>query len=227
MLEWALNSIFDLLFPRYCFECQKTLTCSETLFCESCRRRLPLLSPGCPVCASPGYPHRLCKRCLAGRAFDQVVVPFRYEGPLAKAIKTFKYQGRLWLARELVRLWKRYLCLPDHDLLLPVPLHRSRLLERGFNQSLLLARFMSPQKTVPDLLQRIRPTHPQTTLSEKGRWENVRRAFSLKEPGVVRNRSILLVDDVMTTGATVEECARVLREAGATKIVVALLARAS
>jgi len=226
VLESVLGSIFDLLFPRYCFHCQELLKRDEILFCRACQKALPLVSPGCPICEGPSEPGHLCPRCASRFSFERVLVPFYYAGPIAEAVKFLKYEGRLWLARELIRLWKSHAELPEADFLIPVPLHPSRLYERGFNQSLLFARFLDRRRVLADELQRLHRTRPQTGLSLRERQKNVRRAFALRREGAVRGKSIVLVDDVLTTGATVEECARVLKKAGAKEISVALLARA-
>jgi ComF family protein len=117
----------------------------------------------------------------------------------------------------------------DHDLVLPVPLHPRRLRWRGFNQSALLARAIAARAERPvDVwtLARARPTPPQVGLGEADRRRNVSGAFVVRQPAVVRGRTILLIDDVMTTGATVDECARVLRRAGAQWVDVLVVARA-
>jgi ComF family protein len=111
---------------------------------------------------------------------------------------------------------------------MPVPLHRTRLRSRGFNQALLLAYGISERFGVPlcyDNLARIRPTRPQVELTVRERAENVRGAFGLQRPGEVAERKVLLIDDVFTTGATMNECARVLKDAGAASVTVLTLAR--
>jgi len=118
--------------------------------------------------------------------------------------------------------------MPDFDYLIPVPLHPKRLRERGFNQALLLSKTMKgipPKKIKPGILKRVRHTPPQVRLNPVERRRNVRGAFALKDPEGVRGKSILLVDDVFTTGATVNECARVLKKAGAGRVSVVTLAR--
>jgi len=117
-----------------------------------------------------------------------------------------------------------------YALLVPVPLHPSRLRWRGFNQALLLARPLARRGRVrlaPFALARTRPTAPQVGLNDKERQENIAGAFTVRDPVLVRGRSILLIDDVYTTGATVNECARVLRGAGARRVDVLVLARAA
>ncbi len=154
-----------------------------------------------------------------------MLAPFLYEPPVSDWIKRLKFAEDLTLARVLSRLLRKH--LPPElsfDLVVPVPLGRKRLLERGFNQSALLARLAFGR--LDEVLLRTRETPPQSELSAAERHRNVRRAFSVKDETRVFGKKVLLFDDVMTTGATVEECARVLRAAGAREVIVAVLARA-
>jgi ComF family protein len=153
---------------------------------------------------------------------------YPYEPPLQEAIILFKYRRKVSLAAALGDL----MCtgssqLPDVDLVMPVPLHPERLREREFNQSLLLADRLGQKLHRPvswrDLL-RIRRTVPQTELSRTGRLSNLRRAFVVPVPDRVYKKRTLLIDDVLTTGATVNECAKALRRAGSGDVYVAVLA---
>ncbi len=143
----------------------------------------------------------------------------------------FKYERDVTLAAPLGEFLIANCPLPvEHDMLVPVPMDVKRLRWRGFNQSAMLARRLGRHvgRPVPlRLLQRCRITPPQVGLGEQERRRNVAGAFAVRDPGAVRGKGILLVDDVMTTGATVDECAKVLRRAGATRVDVVLLARAA
>jgi ComF family protein len=156
-----------------------------------------------------------------------------YEGSLQKMIHRWKYEGKTslteplgeWMVSGLSRYWD----LPRFDLLLPVPLHPRRLRERGFNQVLLLARHLSRRTGIPyrkRLLQKNEATTPQVDLSGSNREKAVKNAFCLDGNETVKGKSILLLDDVYTTGATVNECARVLMEAEARRVDVLTLAHA-
>ena len=149
-----------------------------------------------------------------------------------KAIHQFKYEEKSYLANSLGPLLasfaKRWLKEMDDCLVMPVPLHPKRLRERGFNQSLLLARYIADLSgTELDFLslKRIRYTRPQTGLKSDERRKNVRRAFGLNDRHTVKGRNIILVDDVATTGNTLNECARVLKRSGAEKVFCMVLAR--
>jgi ComF family protein len=154
---------------------------------------------------------------------------YPYVSPLSDAIRLFKYQRKVILADALGALM-RYAAdpVPQADCLMPVPLHVGRLREREFNQSLLLADRLNRRLRLPlsyDNLIRLRPTEPQTELSRKARLKNLRSAFGLARPGAVWGQRVLLVDDVFTTGTTLNECAKVLRKAGAKEVYALTLAR--
>lgn len=224
----ALSSLINFFFPDRCLRCG-IRPGPERFVCPSCRKDLPRLTTGCPVCAVPyseGVPPHPCGRCLSGRSFDRVVSPFLYESPVSDWIRALKFRENFSLARPLGGLLRD--SIPETlswDLVVPVPLSRKRLLKRGFNQSALLARFAFGN--FADLLVRVRETRPQTELSGSERRLNVRRAFAVRPGFSLFGTRVLLVDDVLTTGATAEECARVLKEAGAVEVIVAVLARAS
>jgi ComF family protein len=148
---------------------------------------------------------------------------------LRQAIRLFKYRKKVALADALGDLLRRG-CpdFPPADLLMPVPLHPARLREREFNQSLLLADRLNRRLRLRlsyDNLVRLRPTQAQTDLPRAARLKNLRRAFAVLRPGEVEGRRVILVDDVMTTGTTVNECAKALRRAGAAGVYVGTLAR--
>jgi ComF family protein len=152
---------------------------------------------------------------------------------MAEAISRFKYQGASRLAKPLGAFLAEYkdpeFPFADFELILSVPLHPRRLRQRGFNQSLLLARRVNRMHSIPldfTALQRTRHTEPQTQLSGPERRENIRGAFEVRRPEGIVEKHILLIDDVFTTGATVQECSRVLLKAGAKRVDVLTLARA-
>jgi len=159
---------------------------------------------------------------------------FAYHGSLREVVHCFKYRGKTQLFRPLGRLMQtaflRFWQGRPVDLVLPVPLHRSRLRERGFNQALLLARGWRQGDGPPlppvdgGVLVRMRATASQAGLDRKGRCANIAGAFAVRSPERVEGRRLLVVDDVLTTGATVEECARALKASGAAAVDVLTLA---
>ncbi|MBI3754617.1 MAG: ComF family protein [Deltaproteobacteria bacterium] len=144
------------------------------------------------------------------------------------AIHRFKYNGKTSLAKPLGRIMTDEFLANNYDLIVPVPLHKTRLTERGFNQSLFLAREIAAIYNLPiDYLnlKRIRPTDPQINLRGADRIANVRGAFAVEKAAVFKDKKILLIDDVYTTGATVTECSNILKKAGAKAVSILTLAR--
>jgi ComF family protein len=199
--------------------------------CVDCVAELPRNRSCCARCALPlATPAEMCGECLRRTPpWDAAWAPFRYGWPLDRLESRFKFGADLAAGRVLSTLWQCEPCpvaLPQ--LLLTVPLHAARLRQRGYNQALELARPLARSLRVPlrhDLLQRARATAAQTELDAVGRRRNVRGAFALRA-GSVPPAHVAILDDVMTTGATVAECARVLRRAGVARVDVWALARA-
>lgn len=233
-----LQELVFFLYPAGCAGCGELLDApAGGDFCPGCRKSLELVSePYCPVCGFPlaeEAPAHLCGGCLEGRyLFDTSRSAGIYQGLLLRLIHRFKYEGDVSLARPLAHLLispaTEILALYQVELVVPVPLHPRRLRERGFNQASLLAARLGKWMRLPvgySVLERSRWTDPQTGLSRNQRAVNVRGAFSLNDCQSVPGKGILLVDDVFTTGATVSQCARVLRKGGAGKILVLTVAR--
>lgn len=199
--------------------------------CTDCAHELPRNRSCCARCALPlATPAACCGECLRrSPPWDAAWAPFRYGWPLDRLEARYKFGADLAAGRVLSTLWRREPCpigLPS--LLLTVPLHHSRLRQRGYNQALELARPLARELALPlrhDTLQRVRQTVAQTELDARGRRRNMRGAFALRA-GVALPAHVAILDDVMTTGATLAECARVLRRAGAQRVDVWALARA-
>lgn len=224
------------IYPPTCAGCGQPLHSDQSEpFCPDCLRTLDLISePYCPVCGVPysteiPNPH-LCGDCLGGiHYFDRARSTGYYRGSLREVLHRFKYGGRSSLARPLAQMLtapgKHLSQLHKIDCIIPVPLHPKRLRQRGFNQASLLARRLGSALKIPvnyGSLKRYRWTEPQTGLSRRQRAANVKGAFSLKAAERVRGKGILLVDDVLTTGETVNQCVRVLKKDGGAKEVVVL-----
>lgn len=230
-----LAALKDLVFPPSCLGCERPLDSSRPpLLCSGCRAELAWIrSPRCSCCGLPfvvGADH-LCGDCLAGHfAFDLCRSLWRYQPPVSALIRALKFKGQLTGIASLAQLAaeSESLGLGEPDLVVPVPLWRDRLRGRGFNQALVLARGCFPawrERIRVQVLVRNRPTPPQSSLSGEQRRQNLRRAFSLANPSAVAGRRILLVDDVFTTGSTLNECSRALRAAGVARIEAFTLAR--
>jgi len=216
--------------------------------CKDCRPAFsPIESPKCPICGEmfksrAGEDHT-CAGCLTRTPhFHCVRSAGQYDGALMACIHAFKYGRKIQLARPLGRLlfhaYFRYSELLEPDIILPVPLHLSRLKRRGFNQAALVlthwpAFFQQtgalPPKIIYDtsILRRIKKTPAQTGLGRHHRRSNIRQAFTVSPKSQIRGKTILLIDDVCTTAATVNECARILKRGGADCVNVLTLARAA
>lgn len=208
-------------------------------FCSHCHNRwTPVASPMCSCCGlmftGRQGPDHLCGRCLERPlGFGRARAVGIYDQILRAAIVQLKFNGKVKLAQPLGDLlddaFRRFWPPDAIDLVAPVPLHGRRLRQRGFNQAyLLMRRWRLPPHTalVRDLLVRTRDTAPQTGMSRRQRRRNINNAFAVKRPGQGRGRRVLLVDDVLTTGATADACARALIRDGAAGVDVLTLARA-
>lgn len=209
------------------------------LFCDECTSRVTIIRPPlCPACGLPfktaeGSNH-LCGECiLSPKAFSTARAVGRYEAALLEAIHSFKYQGKTALGKILGVFMAEHdyadFRIPSYTMIVPVPLHVRRLRERAFNQSLVLAGVVAGKYAIPldfTALKRHIYTQPQITLGKAERQANVRGAFQVKSPGKIKGQKILLIDDVYTTGSTLDECARVLMKNGAADVGVLTLARA-
>jgi ComF family protein len=214
-----LTALRDTAFPPGCAACGDGLK-NEGPFCEACAEQARVFIN--PVNSRYKASSQSCDSAKALAVYD---------GPVGRAVRAFKYNRRLaagaalaqWLARETPPEW-----LSGIDLIAPVPLHPRRLLKRGFNQAVLLFKHLSQKYNVPlacNLLLRLRNTRPQVDLSPQERKSNVAGAFGVRRPGQALKRKVLVVDDVYTTGATVNECALALKEAEANEVRVLTLAR--
>jgi len=227
------SSLLNLILPPTCYLCGRVIESSG--FCSSCIEGFRFITgPICPTCGVPFVSQEVedhpCGRCIkVRRPFHKARSIGVYEGGLLEAVHSFKYNGKTALARPLGRMMAEAITRPsDYHLIIPIPLHRIRLRERGFNQSLLLAREMSNTLGIPiDYinLKRVRPTEPQINLKGRDRLKNVKGAFAVADEKAFKGKRILLVDDIYTTGATVSECARALKKAKVERVDVLTLAR--
>lgn len=196
-------------------------------WCAACDAALPYLTvAGCPVCALPTPDGSVCGQCLTSSPhFARTVAAFAYAFPVDGLVQALKFRERLILARHLAsKLGQRIEVRPDY--IVPMPLHSARLRERGFNQSLELARRVASSLGVPLLIhscQRVRDTPPQSALNWKERDKNVRKAFACTQN--FSGKHVAILDDVMTSGASLNELALALRRAGAREVSAWVVAR--
>ncbi|MGD8237339.1 MAG: ComF family protein [Armatimonadota bacterium] len=240
-LRQLVSDALDLVFPPKCQVCGRF---SPELFCDTCRASVaPIRSPFCHGCGRPFDPKGTagdrCGDCRLGAFhFDIARAPATHTGALRKAVIAFKFYGRRRLAQPLGEVLAEFVReLPPGpqaidadaiDAVVPVPLHEARENWRGYNQAVLLAEHLAAaieRPLRPDVLVRRRPTEPQIDLTPRQRQTNVRGAFEVPLPEAVEGRSLLLIDDVFTTGSTLSECARVLKRAGAAHVACLTLTR--
>jgi ComF family protein len=222
------RTFLDLLFPPRCVGCRKV----GGWLCSECRSAIELLRPPlCPRCGLPTAEGKLCLRCQrAPLQIDRVRSVTFFDGPMRKAIHRLKYSNSQSLAAPLGEMLVSYwqdVHLPA-DVIIPVPLHTRRLRERGYNQAALLARELGKGVGLPVLenaLVRVRETSPQVDLNAEERKENVQGAFHCPDDQLA-GKSVLLVDDVYTTGATLEACSLALKQRGVCTVWSLTLARA-
>ena len=222
-----LGRIAAHLLPGSCLLC--SADCAGALLCAHCVADLPQLpNASCPQCCVETTLGERCGACLKEPpAFVHTIALFRYEFPVDRLIQALKYGHQLQLANWFGQCLSRKTLAAGHDLILPLPLHPSRLQSRGFNQSTEIARTISRELHMQmdtSCLIRTRATPPQAALPLKERARNVRGAFECNTDLV--GKRILLIDDVMTSGSTLRECARILKLHGASQITVAVVARA-
>lgn len=229
LLKHKLQSLITLS----CLLCRNTCQWPDRL-CRGCIDSLPRIRHACMLCSEP-LPHRdsghLCKTCQQrGRAFDRCISAFLYQSPVSDILQCLKYRSQLAFAHPLATqlantLQTHYGNGPFPEVILPVPLHRKRLWQRGYNQSTVLACHLSRRMMIPAdhrLLKRTRTTLPQLKLTTDQRRSNVRGTFTCKRH---HHQHVALLDDIVTTGATVEEISRLLKQQGVRHVDIWCIAR--
>jgi competence protein ComFC len=233
-----LRAALSLLYPPSCEGCGASVGDNEYL-CADCQARAPrIVPPFCEKCSEP-FSGAItssfeCSNCADQTLhFEAAIAAYRARGIVRRLIHEFKYDQHQYL-RHLIGHWLSDVLTDARvaeirfDAIVPVPLHPAKQRERGFNQATLLARSLSARSGIPvsGTLQRIRYTKTQTAFDRAERMENLRGAFRLRPGRDVRGLRVLLVDDVLTTGSTLSECARVLKHGGARSVYAATAARA-
>lgn len=241
MLGEIINGLLDIIYPKACLVCKRNLkgiAAIDNLVCGQCwektKRNLP---PFCRCCGKhlehSAFTKHICPGCIKRPLhFDRAFSPCIYEGVIKTLIHEFKYKGKdhlsITLSRPMIEFIKEYnLPMDDVDFIIPMPLHKTRLREREFNQAEALSRHIADEfnkKVLNNTLIRHRPTQAQIELEEKERIANVKGSFSIKEKESLKGKNILLVDDVLTTAATSSEAAYALKNAGANIVFVLTLA---
>lgn len=232
-----LNFILQLFLPYRCILCLETSNQRRDL-CSECQKTLPILSHTCQQCGIV-LPINIekCGQCIQySPYFDNTHVGFDYSAPVDHWLKQFKFHKKNLYARILCEIFAEQLAqkisqFPNikPQLLLPVPLHWKRLTKRGFNQAYIIAHYLSRRLNIPimqhPIIKRIKSTPPQSSLRQDKRRQNIKNAFTLKKPVALEH--IAIIDDVMTTGNTVNELTKLLKNYGITRISVWVLTRAT
>jgi ComF family protein len=234
-------NLLDIIYPPRCQICTGFLNdhpIDRGDICDSCFTGFKkLVSPLCRICGEPFKSRveedHLCEKCLIKRPYyDELKAPYLYEEKLMAAIQLIKYSGKSNIVKSLGPILatyaKNWINDTNEMIMMPVPLHKKKLRQRGFNQSALFVKAISPVLGIEAdyfTLKRIRYTESQAGLSMDERRKNVRGAFDTREDNDINGKTIILVDDVATTGNTMNECARILKKAGAEKVLALTLAR--
>jgi ComF family protein len=213
--------ILDLIYPKECVGCNK----EGTWLCRRCQSKIiKIKTPYCPKCKRITKNGQFCSNCRKNTFLTGIIISAYYREPLKEAIHHYKYQGIKDLKNQLSSLIIDRLKnnLPRGEkILIPIPLYKRKELERGFNQSKKITEIISSYFNIPlvgNLLVRRKQTLPQINLKLKERSENIKDAFELLPKNKIKGKTILLVDDVTTSGATLNEAAKILRQAGAKEI---------
>ena len=242
LIRAAMDALVSVLLPAPCRICGEVLTTASVLpVCGECLSSLaPLRGPCCNLCGRPFASELasdaatpLCFACRRGvYAFDRARSYGSYGDEMARAISLLKYEKVMSLGKWFAaRLKEKVQAEPEifaADVVVPVPLHPARLRERGYNQAEMIARPLAKKLKLPlraYLLVRTKPRPPRLLLSRRERWESVRGAYEMRRGAKVDNLRVLLIDDVCTTGATLDSCARALKRAGAKSVTGLTVAR--
>jgi competence protein ComFC len=218
-----MMKILNLLFPPKCIFCGGILRFDCNIdICEACYKKLPFFKDN----TDDFY-----TKVADSIDFDEIICLFEYSGIIKESIIRYKFFNKVYYYRTFAKFLsdkvKRVTTLSDFDMCISVPLFRKKEFERGYNQAYLISKVLSKELHIPEgssSLERIKNTDAQSLLAKNQRVQNIKNAFQVKNPDRIKNKNILLVDDIFTTGSTIDECSRVLKAAGAKSVVAAVIA---
>ena len=231
------NKFLEFVFPSNikCIFCDNEVNESEFCVCDACEELINTVDKTCRTCGVPVHSEAdYCIRCLDNkREFEYARSPLVYFGRVKSAIHAFKYDNKKYLAPHFAKLMvssynKLVNLVGEFDFLLPVPLHEKRLKQRGYNQAELIANELSKLvevEVLTDVIERVKNTESQTTHTRDERIKNMEKAFIISNKNKIKNKNVLIVDDVLTTGATTECIAKLLKKNKANKVCVITVAR--
>src|SRR3989338_7319471 len=239
-MKKLFKKILNLILPNRCLTCNVIIS-QDALFCSDHFKELQFITePKCKICSYPfeysidSKQNLICAPCLTKKPFfDDSITVFRYNEVLKKAILEMKYYDNNLLAKRFAQILIKKIApiASNYDFLVAVPLHKKRLKERKFNQAVLICKFLKKEfphfKFYPDLLIRTKFTKTQTSLNKKQREKNLQNIFEIKEKYCQKiiGKNILLIDDVITTGNTLNGCAKILKKVKSKKITIVTIAK--
>ncbi|MFM8186514.1 MAG: ComF family protein [Alphaproteobacteria bacterium] len=235
----------QILFPNTCLACNVIIS-HDGEFCANCWKGLQFINhPKCQKCSFPfefsvdfssdcsvQNSEKICSNCLKKKPYyRKVYTIFRYNSTIGNAIANFKYRDQTFIAKRFVKLINKFtdIDLKSYDLITGVALHKKKLKTRKFNQAILLAKFLSKDKLIYDLIIRVKNDNSQVKLGQKQRVKNIKKAFMLnpkyKENKLIKNKKILLIDDVITTSSTINSISKILMRNKAKQVDVLAIAK--
>lgn len=235
------KKFIQLLFPNTCLSCHAIIS-YDGEFCANCWKDLQFIkNPKCQICSFPFDFHhdfleqnssKICSNCLKKKPhYHQVYTIFKYNSTIGNVIANFKYRDQSFIAKRLVKIINKFtdINLNNYDLIIGVALHRKKLRARKFNQAILLAKFLCQDKLVYDLIIRVNNDNSQVKLGQKQRIKNIKKAFILnpkyQKKELIKNKNILIVDDVITTSSTINSISKILIRDKAKKVDVLAIAK--
>ncbi len=225
LMKEIASDIVSLVYPHICIGCGSIMPVGGGILCAECRAEFDEHDLGrCPVCGRIIYHRGKCRSCNKTKLyFDKGHSLFEYKDNVRNAVLNCKYKNMKYIGiyfGELMADYAEKNSLYGFDVVTAVPLHKNRMRQRGYNQSDIPAAMVAARLNTPCavVLERVIDTKPQNSLSGEERLKNIRHAFAVKDKEAIKGKSILLIDDIYTTGATVNECARVLKKNGALRV---------